>query len=146
MSDCKPAEMPWLTPYLIVKDAGEALTFYQNTFGFEVMGEPMQQDGKIVHAEMRYQESVIMFGSEASWEGESRSPATSGVESPVNLYVYVQDVDQFCANAKANGADVIAEPEDFFWGDRMCRIKDPSGHSWSFATKVGEFDPSKIPA
>jgi uncharacterized glyoxalase superfamily protein PhnB len=32
-----------------------------------------------------------------------------------------------------------------FWGDRMVRLRDPDGYLWSFATKVGEFDPSKMP-
>jgi PhnB protein len=36
-------------------------------------------------------------------------------------------------------------PQDMFWGDRMCNLLDPDGHSWSFATNVADFDPSKVP-
>jgi len=32
-----------------------------------------------------------------------------------------------------------------FWGDRIAKILDFDGYSWTFATKVREFDPSKMP-
>jgi uncharacterized glyoxalase superfamily protein PhnB len=41
------------------------------------------------------------------------------------------------------GRGVYAEPEDLLWGDRMVRLRDR--YLWSFATKTGEFDRSKIP-
>ena len=31
----KPDNMPWLTPYLTVKDAKASLAFYEQAFGFE---------------------------------------------------------------------------------------------------------------
>ena len=36
-------------------------------------------------------------------------------------------------------------PQDMFWGDRMCKLTDPAGHVWNFATNVADFDPSKMP-
>jgi uncharacterized glyoxalase superfamily protein PhnB len=30
----RPAGMPWVTPYLTVKDADAALAFYERAFGF----------------------------------------------------------------------------------------------------------------
>jgi uncharacterized glyoxalase superfamily protein PhnB len=61
------------------------------------------------------------------------------------LYVYCDDVDKFFARATAAGAKVVAPPTDMFWGDRMCRISDPDGYEWSFATNVADFDPNKVP-
>ena len=49
------------------------------------------------------------------------------------------------AQAKAAGAEILNEPEDMFWGDRTVMLRDPDGYKWMFATKVGEFDPSKMP-
>ena len=75
-----------------------------------------------------------------------RSPVTSGAAVPVGFYVYCPDVDAMLARARAADARILDEPEDMFWGDRVGRVADPDGYEWSFATKVGEFDPSRIPA
>jgi uncharacterized glyoxalase superfamily protein PhnB len=32
-----------------------------------------------------------------------------------------------------------------FWGDRLCKLMDPDGIIWNFATNVADFDPSKAP-
>jgi PhnB protein len=29
-------------------------------------------------------------------------------------------------------------PADMFWGDRMCSLTDPDGHTWNFATHTGK--------
>jgi len=47
--------------------------------------------------------------------------------------------------ATAAGAVSKSPPQEMFWGDRVCQLTDPDGHSWTFATNVGDFDPSKAP-
>jgi len=131
--------MPWLSPYLIVQDPESTIEFYRKAFGFEFLADPIKnEDGTIGHAELKYQDAVIMLGKQGAFGGTTKSPANSGVESPVGLYVYVNDVDAFTAKAKKAGAKVTAEPEDQFWGDRMSKIVDPEGYTWTFATNVGE--------
>jgi PhnB protein len=142
----RPAGMPWITPYLTVKDASAALDFYQRAFGFEKRVEMPGPDGRITHAEMSWRDGVIMMGPEGAYGATTKAPATSGTEAPINIYVYCDDVDALCARAKAAGAKVTSPPQDMFWGDRCCKLIDPSGYSWSFATNVGDFDPSKAPA
>ena len=138
----RPAKMEgmaWINPYLIVKDVEKAANFYSKAFGFEFMGEPMKDDnGVMQHTEMKHEEGVIMLGAEGAFGGTSRAPVTSGTESPVSIYVYCQDVDKLFEKAKAAGATVICEPQDQFWGDRMCGFTDPDGHRWSFATNVAD--------
>lgn len=142
----KPASSPWLTPYLIVRDPRASLEFCHKAFGFEPGMSMPDPSGAVVHADMSYRgETVAMFGKERAWGGTAESPVTSGVESPVGLYVYCEDVDALFAQARQAGATVVGEPEDMFWGDRVAQLRDPDGHSWSFATRVGELDPSKMP-
>lgn len=74
-----------------------------------------------------------------------RTPAHMGIELPLNLYVYCPDVDALTTRARDAGAEVLAEPADMFWGDRMVSLRDPDGYLWSFATNIGEFDPSRVP-
>jgi uncharacterized glyoxalase superfamily protein PhnB len=133
----RPAGMPWVSPYLVVKDAEAALEFYQRAFGFTKRDAITGEDGKVVHAEMTWHDAVIMFGPERAYGHPSQSPASLGVNSPMWLYIYCDDVDALFARAVAAGAQPMREPEDSFWGDRFCRLIDPSGHTWSFATFVG---------
>jgi uncharacterized glyoxalase superfamily protein PhnB len=45
-------------------------------------------------------------------------------------------VDTHCAKARAAGADIFAEPETQFYGDRTYRCRDPEGHIWVIAQTV----------
>ena len=35
-------------------------------------------------------------------------------------------------------------PRDMFWGDRYASVKDPFGHSWTFATHVRDLSPEEL--
>jgi uncharacterized glyoxalase superfamily protein PhnB len=136
-----------LTPYLTVADANAALAFYERAFGFSRTAETMTDDkGNIVHAGMQYHgRSIAMMAPEGAWGMQDRTPRHMGVSLPLNFYVYTPDVDKVARDAAAAGATIERPPEDQFWGDRTTMIVDPDGYRWMFATKVGEFDPSKMP-
>jgi len=68
-------------------------------------------------------------------EMNSLSPKTIG-GSPVGLFLYVDDVDKIVNQAVAEGAKVLMEVEDQFWGDRYSSIEDPFGHRWSIPTHI----------
>lgn len=143
-----PTGMPWLSPYLAVRDADQSLAFYQKAFGFEKKGAIPGPNGKTGHAEMTWRGSVIMFGPEGAYpstEGKVLCPKSSGTPSPVHMYVYCDDVDAMFVRATAAGAVVNIPPTDMFWGDRLCKVTDPDGHVWNFATNVADFDPTKMP-
>ncbi|MBV9126236.1 MAG: VOC family protein [Planctomycetes bacterium] len=137
----KPAGMSWVSPYLMVKDAATALDFYQRAFGLERKEAIKGPDGRIMHAEVVWHDSVIMFGSECEKEPQIKAPATTGVQPPVALYLYCDDVDALFARATKAGARVGSAPQNQFYGDRTCKLFDPDGHVWFFATHVGDFVP-----
>ena len=130
----KPLGMPWVSPYLTVKDAGASLAFYEAAFGFTTRNVNRGPDGSIIHVEMAWHDSVVMLGPEGAYGSPTRSPATLGIDSPVNLYVYTSDVDALFERAVAAGATAHFPPSDMFWGDRACKLADPDGHVWNFAT------------
>lgn len=139
MSAARPPNMPWLTPYLTVRDVQVAMDFYARAFGFEAGTTMPDDNGTLVHGEMSYQsEVVVMMGLEGAWGSTARAPATSGTESPVGLYVYCEDVDALFDRARDAGAKVIGAPQDMFWGDRVAHVQDPDGHSWTFARHLAE--------
>lgn len=141
----RPAGMPWLSPYLTVKDAAATCDFYQRAFGFEKKFQMAGPDGKPGHTEMVYRDALIMFGPEGCSSDTCKAPATLGINSPVGLYVYCDDVDALFQRATAAGAQVGFPPTTMFWGDRLCKLSDPDGHVWNFATNVADFDPSQAP-
>jgi uncharacterized glyoxalase superfamily protein PhnB len=140
----KPAGYSWLSPYLCVKDCDKAIDFYQRAFGFEKKFAMPIPGGKTGHVEMTYKDMLIMFGPEQPNQ-PCKSPVTLGTPSPVQLYVYCDDVDALFNRAKAAGAQVVNAPSDMFYGDRVCKLKDPDGFDWYFATNVADFDPTKAP-
>ncbi len=133
----RPDFMRWITPYLTVKDIEASLDFYEAAFGFERQEVNPNPDGTITHARMIWQDGSIMMGPEGAYGGTSKAAATSGVESPVSLYVYCDDVDALAERAAAAGATVKFAPMDTFWGDRCCMLVDLDGLSWNFATHKG---------
>lgn len=142
----RPANMPWMIPYLTVSDASKAADFYASAFGWEKGMQMPGPDGKIMHGEMRYRDMVVMFAPQGAWENACKTPANRGEICPICMYVYVDDVDAaykraIQAGAKAKGSG----PTDMFWGDRCAQVIDPDGYAWSLATNVADFDPSKAP-
>jgi len=65
-------------------------------------------------------------------------------ESCVGFYLYVNDVDDVFERAMAAGATVKEPVRDEFWGDRVGKIADPSGHVWMLATHVEDVSPEEL--
>ena len=49
------------------------------------------------------------------------------------MKVYVEEIDGHFARAKAEGAKIIYEPQDGFWGGRTYRALDHEGHRWEIS-------------
>jgi PhnB protein len=121
-----------VTPGLALRDTPAAIEFYKKAFGAKEKGRMAGPDGKIMHAELQIGDSRIMVGEEMPQMGHSSPLALGG--SPVNLYVYVKNVDKAFDQAISAGATVVMPVADMFWGDRYGALKDPYGHKWGLAT------------
>jgi Uncharacterized protein conserved in bacteria len=134
----KPDNYAQLTPCLAVRDGGKALEFYEKAFGFKPLNEVVKDDqGNVQYASLKLGESTIMLFPEGAFGSTSKAPKTMSLEPPVSLYVYVPDVDAFYEKAIRAGAKEVLAPHDAFWGDRFCKVADPDGHLWGFATYQG---------
>jgi len=90
--------------------------------------------GTIGHAEIQVADSRIMLADEFP-EMNFRSPRAVG-GTPVNLHLYVPDVDKVVKKAVAAGATSLRPVADQFYGDRSGTLEDPFGHIWHIATHV----------
>jgi PhnB protein len=131
-----------VTPYLAVDDAAGAIAFYKEAFGAtEVMRMPAP-GGKVGHAEIEIGGSRIMLADEYPDMG-FRSPKAYG-GSPVNLHLYVGDVDAVARRAAAAGAKELRPVKDQFYGDRTGSFEDPFGHVWHIATRKEDLSPGEL--
>ncbi len=131
-----------VTPYLFVRSAASAIDFYKSVFGAtEIMRMP-GSNGKIMHAEIRIGDSIVMLADENPQTGVM-SPQTVGGYS-VGLHVYVENVDAVIQKAAENGAKLLRPIKDQLYGDRSGSLLDPFGHMWSVATHVEDVAPEEM--
>lgn len=106
-------------PYLIVKNAAAFLDFTQKVFGAEEKHKTMRDEKLIMHAEVSFGDSVIMFADAT----EQYLP------SPAGLFIYVDDCDTVYKKALDNGAVTVTAPADQSYG-RSAGVKDAFGNTW----------------
>jgi len=131
-----------LTPYLIIKNAADAIEFYKKAFGATELFRIDQPDGKIGHAEIKIGDSPIMLSDEFPEMGY-RSPQSLG-GSPVSIMLYVDDVDAVVNRATTAGAKLDRPVEDKFYGDRAGSLTDPFGHIWHIGTHKEDVSPEEM--
>ncbi len=114
-------------PALAFQGADAATKWYVNNFGAKEKMKFNNPDGTIAHAEITIGDNVIMLSEENPQYNSS--PKTLKGNS-VNLCIYVPDVDAVVKKATGNGAKLLIETADQFYGDRSGRIQDPFGYVW----------------
>lgn len=144
MNTQSPSENYRATPYLICRNAAEALEWYCKCFDATEMVCLADDSKKVMHAEIHIGKSPIMLADEFPEMGY-KCPETLG-GSPVSIYLYVDDVDGMFAQAIAHGSTEIMAVSDQFDGDRRGTLRDPYGHIWLLATKIEDvsFDEMKL--
>lgn len=121
-----------VTPYLYVDDAKAAIAYYVKAFDAEELYAYPNDDGGVIHAEIRIGEASIMI-ADAAIRADTSGPMVAAPRSAA-VHLYVRDVDAVFAQAVAAGGTEMTPPTDMPWGHRFAMIKDPYGHTWSMAT------------
>src|SRR5262249_53305202 len=133
-----------VTPQLVHDHAAQAIDWYKKALGAEEVARAVGPDGKILHAESRIGNSLIMLNDAM---GGGKGPKGYG-GSPASLWVYVEDADALFNRAVAAGAKVDEGPmgqiADQFWGDRCGTFADPSGYRWTIATRKEDLTPQEM--
>ena len=135
-------------PYLIVRNASEAIQFYQKAFDAKEIYRYSNKEGNVImHAEIEIGDYSIFLADEC--EGSTpfsnlyRSPETLNATSVI-LHVYTDDVDSLYEQALNAGVESIMPLTEMFWGDRYGQVKDPYGHLWSLATQIKHMTQDEI--
>jgi uncharacterized glyoxalase superfamily protein PhnB len=127
--------MARMSSALFYRDPRAALEWLQKAFGFELTMLLEDGEGKVAHSQLSYGDSLVMVGSE--WSDDHKSPASVGGKNTQTVHIQLDsDLDGHCERARAAGAEIIAEPETQFYGDRTYRCRDPEGHIWTVSQTV----------
>jgi len=122
-----------------VKDIGQASRFYQ-TLGFQQQFTLPRADGQLTLAGLTFGASTLLLGrlDELHYEHEVRArkirkgPHGLGV----TLTLLVPDLHKVYTAVRKAGLEILLEPIDEFYGDRVFMFLDPDGYEWKIAQTI----------
>ena len=133
-------QSPTIVPEIAYDDVPAAIEFLTRAFGLRERVEARLTGNGFVRAFMELGDGLISLSSAG---GHGRQSPRAGGATTQSVKCYVDGIDQHFAQAKANGATIISEPTDEFWGGRVYRAKDPEGHDWMFSERGRELAASE---
>ncbi len=126
MTSYKPEGYTTVSPYLIVNGASNTIKFLVQVFGAALLRQFSDANGKLMHAEVRIDDTVVMLA-----DGAEGWPPTLA-----HVHIYVPDVDATYQRALEVGATSVQEPEKKDDEDKRGGVKDAGGTTWWIATRV----------
>jgi PhnB protein len=123
-----------LTPVVVVDGASRLIDFLKQVFSAEEDEVYKGPDGRVIHAELRIGDSVLMIS-----DSNQQFPAL-----PAMVNVYTEDVDAAYKRALKAGATSLREPANQFYGDRSAGVKDAHGNQWGIATHVEDVSQEEL--
>lgn len=121
-----------ITPYLMLDGADDAIAFYQQALGAELVGGAHRMDdGRVLNARIDVNGASLMLMDPMPEHGY---PAVA--HAGCTLHLQVDDADRWFARATGAGMQVVMPIGDQFWGDRYGQVKDRFGVSWSFGSPL----------
>ncbi|HXT13327.1 MAG TPA: VOC family protein [Candidatus Angelobacter sp.] len=125
-SQHKPHGYSTVSPYLVVNGADATVDFLARVFDATKLRRFATGDGKVIHSEVRIEDTVIMIADAAPmW------PAL-----PSHVHIYVADADATYRKALNAGAISVQMPTKRQDENKRGAVKDSSGTTWWIATKV----------
>jgi uncharacterized glyoxalase superfamily protein PhnB len=123
----KPEGYNSASPYLVVNGAAATIDFLSRVFGAMEIQRFAGPSGKIMHAEIRIDDTVVMIADSA----EGWPPVAA------HVHVYVPDVDATYSKALGAGATSVQQLVKKDDPDKRGGFKDPIGTTWWIGTRVG---------
>ena len=127
MKAYKPASYNSLSPYLIIDDAEKMIDLLKAVFNATQLRRYDTEDGKIMHVELKLDDSVIMIS-----DSTDAYPANKTM-----LHMYVPDVFKTFETAIENGCEIIEKPVNKPGDpDKRGSFYDFAGNFWSVSTQT----------
>jgi len=125
---------PVFAPQLFIKSGITDTSFYTKAFGAVELRRFTNDDGTIHVAELSIDGAMFHLHEETLSAGSFSPEKYNGTTAVIGLFV--TDVDTVMNTAIAGGATVISPAQDYEYGYRQGKIKDPFGHCWMIEMKI----------
>jgi len=118
------------TPYLMVRDADLAVSFYKGAFNAVELRRSIDTSGVVRNIQIKIGDSPVMLGIR---------PDTQVTENKVDdlprvsIYLFVDNADRVFDQAVAQGGIPLYRPENQDYGNREGGLLDPFGVTWWIA-------------
>jgi uncharacterized glyoxalase superfamily protein PhnB len=114
-----------LTTFIKARGAARYIDFVKQAFGAEVVMRADGPEGEVRHSIIRMGDSIVAI-----------SDTREETPSPLQMYLYVPDVDAWYDRAVRAGAQPSYPPTDQAYGDRGAGVTDEWGNFWYMATPL----------
>jgi PhnB protein len=115
-----------VVPHIYVDGASSGIDFYKQAFGAVELFRIAYPNGKILHAEISINGSVVMIGDpDDKLYGEPRHLGRTSA----SLHIFVDDNEAVLRRALKAGAEQVQPPTEMFYGPTPRLCATPSGMS-----------------
>jgi len=145
-ADESMAGLPAVIPMLAYEDPAAALEWLSRAFGFRERMRMADDQGRIGHAELETGAGGVIYLASPTPDyqspkhhAETCEQARRWLAVPFVIdgaHVLVDDVDEHFRRARDAGAEILSEPEDEDYGERVYRVADLEGHRWMFGQPI----------
>ncbi len=130
----KEVDVSNVMPMIAVDSVDAARDFYVEKLGFAHVMGMVGKDGQLDFVTVVLGGARIMFSRAQSGD---REPG----KKPVEIYLQVDDVDNYHDKVRKNGVRISDPLTMQWWGDRTFKVLDPNGYEIWFYTNVAEPKP-----
>ena len=123
-----------ILPHVVYKNLPEAINWL-GSLGFV---EHYRYGDPLSGAQVLLGGAVIMLKQAGS---EFRNPAELGFGTQ-SLTVFVEDIENHCARARAAGANLVEELHETVYGELQYAVVDLEGHHWLFSRHARDLSPA----
>ncbi|MBP3961527.1 VOC family protein [Paenibacillus lignilyticus] len=118
-----------IAPWISVRSAVEALTFYKAAFGAVELYRLEEEEGKPILAELSVQGAGFWI------QEDPESSPKPDVPGSIRMILTVANPDTLFEQAISAGAEVVV-PVNEGHGWRIGRLIDPFGHHWEIGKRL----------
>ncbi len=123
-----------ILPHVAYKNLAAAIDWLSKTLGFI---EHYRYGDPVSGAQVHLGGAWIMLKQASE---NYRNPAELGFGTQ-SLTVFVEDVEQHFARAKAAGANLVEDLHETVYGELQYAVIDPEGHHWLFSRHARNLSP-----
>lgn len=117
---------------VFVSDQGQAVKFYSEKLGFDIMVNMPFKGGKWIEVAPQGSETTLslMVPNSKMLPPEDVEAAKNGIGTSTGIWFYSDNIHSEFEELKKKGVDITV-PEQQDWGGFMSRVKDPDGNAFS---------------